>query len=46
VTKSRFDSLQAFKKPFALDVSPITKLASVIKVRMAFSCDIQLVLDY
>lgn len=31
VTKSRFDSLQAFKKPFALDVSPIAKLASVIK---------------
>jgi malate dehydrogenase (oxaloacetate-decarboxylating)(NADP+) len=31
VTKSRFDSLQPFKKPFAHDLSPIAKLQSVIK---------------
>jgi malate dehydrogenase (oxaloacetate-decarboxylating)(NADP+) len=31
VTKSRFDSLQAFKKPFALEHPPIAKLVDVIK---------------
>jgi len=31
VTKSRFDSLQAFKKPFAHEHTPIPKLVDIIK---------------
>lgn len=31
VTKSRFDSLQAFKQPFAHDHAPVSDLATIIK---------------
>lgn len=39
MTKSRFDSLQEFKKPFAHDLKPNSELVAIIKVQMTTSCD-------
>lgn len=39
VTKSRFDSLQAFKQPFAHEHTPISDLVTIIKVRLAITYD-------